>query len=96
MDGTIAERLNVIERQLKGTVDRKITSMGDNLERKLEVKVEKKVEKGVAASVSASNNINNATSGDWKIPFAILLLLFVAGAIAFYRFYEKMKRSHIL
>jgi len=88
VDGTIAERLNVIERQLKGTVDRKITSMGDNLERKLDVKVDKKVEKGATTG--------GGGSGDWKIPFAILLLLFVAGAIAFYRFYEKMKRSHIL
>jgi lectin, mannose-binding 2 len=92
VEGTLAERLNVIERQLKGSVDRKITSVSDNLQKKIDVKVEKTAASRAAAATGATA----ANSGDWKIPFAILLLIFVAGAIMFYRFYEKMKRSHIL
>lgn len=93
VDGTIAERLNHIERQLKGTVDRKITNVADNLERKLDVKVSKSAASNAA---SAANAQIDSSNGDWKIPFLMLFLLFVAGAIGFYRFYEKMKRSHIL
>lgn len=96
VDGTIAERLNVIERQLKGTVDRKITNVADTLERKLDVKVEKSATKAANTAASIAANTSSSNNSDWKIPFLMLLLLFVAGAIGFYRFYEKMKRSHIL
>ncbi len=94
VDGTIAERLNVIERQLKGTVDRKITNVADNLERKLDVKVEKSATKAATTAAAAAGS--GGSSGDWKIPFAMLCLLFIACSIGFYRFYEKMRRSHIL
>jgi len=96
VEGTLAERLNVIERQLKGTVDRKITSVADNLERKIDVKVEKSARVGGNAAAAAAAAANTNSAGDWRIPFAILLLIFGIGAIMFYRFYEKIRRSHIL
>jgi len=96
VDGKLTERLRIIEEKLHGTVDYKLGNVEDTVGRRMERKVDKIAMQNERDGTFGRAQQEAADAGDWKIPFAILLLVFVIAGITAWRFYEKMKRSHIL
>lgn len=95
IDSKLDQRLAYIEEKLHGTVDYKLGNVEDTVGRRMEVKVDRLAKENADKGFGYAQQVA-ADSGDWKIPFAILLLVFIIAGIVGWRFYQKMLRSHIL
>lgn len=82
LDENLENRLNRLELQMNGNLNRKVRGLESNLN--------KQFEDTMATSLSA------AGAGGWKIPFLVVVLLLVASGIGLVVFYQKLKKRHIL
>jgi hypothetical protein len=80
VDGTLQERLNRLELQLNGNMNRKVKGM--------ETQVKKQIE---TLESSAGKD-----SGSWKVPFMIIVMLIIAACIGMFFFYKQLLKKHIL
>jgi len=81
VEGHVESKVHLLESSVKKTIGESLVHAERSLTTKLSETVTEKVQ---------------TVSGRWKVPFAILLCLMIAAAIAFYRWYQKLKKMHIL
>lgn len=86
MTSTVEERLERLEADMRGSMDERLTSRVGNLERRVDDKITGAVEKGVMRT----------GAGSWKLPFAILVVVLVVVGVGMYRWYEKLRKTHLL
>merc|ERR1712000_36178 len=80
VDGTLESRLNRLELQLNGNMNRKAKGMESQLNKQLESSLESSM----------------TSAGSWKLPFLIIVVLLLASAIGLFIFYKKLIKRHIL
>jgi hypothetical protein len=73
-------RLNRLENQLNGNVNRKVKGMETDLNQRL----------------SATLEASKSSAGSWKIPFLIIVVLLAAAAVGLYFFYKNLLKKHLL
>lgn len=80
VDGTLQERLNRLELQLNGNMNRKVKGMENQLGNK----------------IKTLESTAGQDTGSWKIPFLIIVALLVAAAVGMFIFYKQLLKKHIL
>ena len=82
IDEDLENRLNRLELQINGNLNRKVRGMESNLNKQFEE--------------SMATTLTNAGAGGWKIPFMIVVVMLIGAAIGLVVFYNKLKKRHIL
>ena len=84
VDGSLSFRLNKLEKAIRDDVNRKISRIEAALER---VKITVDTTQNPSGDGAKPQAVS---SGDWKLPFFFLLLLFLGGMVAFYFAYRHL------
>lgn len=82
LDENLESRLNRLELQMNGNLNRKVRGLESNLNKQFEE--------------SMANTLTDAGAGGWKLPFLVVVVLLIAAAIGLVVFYQKLKKRHIL
>jgi mannose-binding lectin 2 len=82
IDEDLENRLNRLELQINGNLNRKVRGMESNLNKQFEE--------------SMATTLSNSGAGAWKVPFMIVVVLLIGAAIGLVVFYQKLKKRHIL
>jgi hypothetical protein len=82
LDENLENRLNRLELQMNGNLNRKVRGLENNLNKQFEE--------------SVANTLNEAGAGGWKLPFLVVIVVLVAAGIGLIVFYQKLKKRHIL
>lgn len=73
-------RLNRLENQINGNMNRKVKGMESDLNQRL----------------TATLEATKSTASSWRIPFLIIVVLLVGAAIGLYFFYKSLLKKHLL
>ena len=98
VQGTLDDRIDVLEDFFDNQLSRKI----DNIEYALERSVTNRFHEVEGTYMSRAQSIHEELKVEekkgpaWMIPFMILVVLMIGGAIGLYLFYEKMRKMHLL
>ena len=99
VQGTLDDRIDVLEDFFDNQLSRKI----DNIEYALERSVTNRFHDVEGTYMSRAQSIHEELKIEekkgrpaWMIPFMILVVLMIGGAIGLYLFYEKMRKMHLL
>lgn len=84
VEGSLETRLSALEMQMKGSVERKMSNIESALDRKM-TRIESK-----------ASEIVQTGSAAWRLPFFILLVVFLASAGGIYYFYRRLQKMHLL
>lgn len=82
LDENLENRLNRLELQMNGNLNRKVRGLESNLNKQFEE--------------SMANTLTDAGAGGWKLPFLAVVVLLISAAIGLVVFYQKLKKRHIL
>lgn len=82
LDENLENRLNRLELQMNGNLNRKVRGLESNLNKQFEE--------------SMATTMTDAGAGGWKLPFLAVIVLLIASAIGLVIFYQKLKKRHIL
>jgi hypothetical protein len=82
LDENLENRLNRLELQMNGNLNRKVRGLESNLNKQFEE--------------SMANTLTDAGAGGWKLPFLAVIVILVAAGIGLVVFYQKLKKRHIL
>ena len=82
LDENLENRLNRLELQMNGNLNRKVRGLESNLNKQFEE--------------SMANTLTDAGAGGWKTPFLVVVVLLISAGIGLVIFYQKLKKRHIL
>jgi lectin, mannose-binding 2 len=82
LDENLENRLNRLELQMNGNLNRKVRGLESNLNKQFEE--------------SVANTLADSGAGGWKMPFLAVVVVLLAAAIGLFIFYQKLKKRHIL
>jgi len=96
----LEQRIEALEEELMGVVQGQLEARVDYLEMKVKNLIDAslgKVEDSIHSKISKTvmDDVTQA-SGGWRMPFIILVLILVGAAFAFFQWYQKLKKMHIL
>ena len=81
----MAQRLEEVERLTKHNVDKKLSNIEVALNRKLE-----------RLQMRADELTQQKSSGSWKLPFVLVLIVLLGSLAAIGMFYEKMRKTRLM
>ena len=80
VDGSLQGRLDRLELQLNGNMNRKVKGM----------------EKQLNSKITSLESVAGKDTGGWKLPFLIIVILLIGAAIGMFVFYRQLLKKHIL
>ena len=97
VEGTLDHRIEVLEDFFDNHLTRKIDNIAYALERSVTNKLQEVEGTYVSKAHTLHEDLKVGKKGQaWMIPFLILVVIMIGGAVGLYLFYEKMKKMHLL
>lgn len=87
--------LQAVAGKLDSTVTEVFSHMKQSVDRRMGA-VETAMDGKMTRLAEQAKKINMNQAGSWKIPFFIITLVIIAGAIGMYIFYQKIRKMHLL
>jgi len=96
----LEQRVVVLEEELLDNIEGQLEARVENLERKVRQLVDTKIESSEAKlgkdiKKSVKRDLRKSM-GRWKLPFLLLAVTMVGAGVAFWRWYNKLKKTHLL
>jgi mannose-binding lectin 2 len=92
-------RIDEIEKSIKSSITNdvqgSINMLSNNMDEQLLDRI-KNVEGVLHEKITESMDGAVANMGGWKLPFFFLLIIMIIGAFSLYKWYEKLKKTHML
>jgi len=109
-EGRIAQLESIVKKEVEGSLDHRISALEakfntyvskhmSDMELSLDQSVKHKIRGIEDVYVSKAQQLHEelkVEKGAWMIPFLILVVLMIGGAVGVYLFYEKMRKMHLL
>ena len=97
MTAALDERVNTLEGRMSYHLTEHIDALHASLNRSMSSMLYKEDANIMSKAHTLHEDFKVDKKGQaWMIPFLILLVLMIGGAVGLYLFYEKMKKMHLL
>eukprot|EP00937_MAST-01D_sp_MAST-1D-sp2_P008230 g8230.t1 len=103
VDVKLSDRLVALEESMKSGLQEKVAAIVKNHDantkgwvNQLAQKLENRANDGVNQLKQHASGMAQQSASGWQLPFAVLLVIVVAGSLYFFREYNKMKKRHLL
>ena len=95
VEGSLDHRISALEAKFNTYVSKHMSDMELSLDQSVKHKI-RGIEDVYVSKAQQLHEELKVEKGAWMIPFLILVVLMIGGAVGVYLFYEKMRKMHLL